>query len=146
MTYANELFCNPLRSHSDVFNIICNFKHDMEIASAKDIIKNSIIFKTIIEDLQYEKFTTYMQWDGYGKIQDENFRIIYKSKLDYHRFIFIYNNGKRFIRHSFRFNNSSYCKSFETLLFEELKNNQIILKSIFKNTVLLGKRKEYLFY
>lgn len=138
---ANELFCNPDRSHSDIFNIICNFKHDIEIIIANKLIKESIIFKTIIKDLK-NTYTYQMEWDGYGKIRDEDLKIRYNFRYNKHVFKFVYKKNKKMVNYKFYFVNNGDNNSFNTMLFEELKRNYL-LKPLFLSTILLGKRTHY---
>lgn len=137
--FANELFCNPIHSYSELFKMICNMKHDLEINIAKQIIINSPIYKTIVKDI---KLKVCVEWDCWGSIEDYNCNIRYRfTNINGHNFYFSYKENGVSKEYNFSFHNG-YQSSFKDVFFNNLKTHHK-LKPFFINSVLIGKRKHF---
>ena len=95
---ANKLFCNPIHSHSDIFKIICDYKHQLEYAEARKLIYNNMIFKRICSDI---KFKTYVEWNCWSKINDYNCKIRYWFSNQRHNLSFVYHECNKTITYRF---------------------------------------------
>ena len=143
--YANELFCNPYRSYTDIFKKICDMKHQLEYHDAKRQICENMIFKKIIKDLKFKDLQgswprTY-RWRCWEKEKNNSSTIHYfcTHKTGYKHVFIISKNDQVLSRISFEpLLPDLKCVGFQQRLFEEIKNHYEI-KPIFEKTVLIGK-------
>ena len=140
--FANELFCNSNRSYPGLFKMITDYKQEFEIITARELICENTIYKTIIEDLRFRKRS---EWNCFGDVNGFNCKIIYRINEDnYHCFSFIYKD-RRYKRVKIKFRNRIH-KSFKECFFDELRKYPN-LKHIFTHAVLVGElRKHPTFY
>lgn len=132
--YANELFCNPSRSYSDLFKIICDYKHQLEKTEAEKIIRSTILYNKIVETF---KFSIKTNWISWGNISEYNCEISYRYINNTHVFLFKSNDKNYFIHLK-----NKIPKPFAENFLDELKKHAN-LKPLFINSVLVGEKTYY---